>query len=420
MQRKNCPIQRRELKQQTPTMLFKKSEFGQVELLNASASLLPQFNLFHKRRFDGDSCDSSFKTPPMEKNSVVTPKAPIKSKIVSKRVDLKPKKLQYTEEESDIANVVYKDTDIVFDQSNNNALGKRNTVNNNRPDITQKKTTRSHTKLDKIKIQTIDKENDRSVIENRSKNTTNISNNVTEVSSIVFDSNTEVLSQCDNNLTWEKKLHWLQKRRDTGLWVECCRATCKKWRYVEEYHDPTDVPKIWYCEMNSDKSIASCTIPEIPKTPVIEADLIENEYNAGSIVWVRVSGYPWWPAIVNDSPETCSYYILQNSQKPTKFRGIDYRSSLNKAYELASRALQLSISERLQKFSFLALYEKMFDINNNALEPVNMPEVEMDTNSDEEVPPSNPSDSISLKDYYLTVLCKIPHTRSSHITRSLN
>lgn len=140
--------------------------------------------MFHKCRFDGDSCDSSFKTPPMEKNSIVTPKAPIKSKIVSKRVDLKPKKLQYTEEELDIANIVYKDTDIVSDQSSNALLTKRNTVNNNRPDITQKINTRSHTKLDKIKIQTNDKENDRSVIENRSKNTTNPSNNVTEVSSI--------------------------------------------------------------------------------------------------------------------------------------------------------------------------------------------------------------------------------------------
>lgn len=118
----------------------------------------------------------------MEKKSVVTPKAPIKSKIVSKRVDLKPKKLQYTEEELDIANVVYKDTDIVSDQSSNALLGKRNTVNSNRPDITQKKTTRSHTKLDEIKLQTNDKENDRSVIETRSKNTTNTSNNVTEVS----------------------------------------------------------------------------------------------------------------------------------------------------------------------------------------------------------------------------------------------
>lgn len=147
----------------------------------------------------------------MEKKSVVTPKAPIKSKIVSKRVDLKPKKLQYTEEELDIANVVYKDTDIVYkdtdivsDQSSNALLGKRNTVNSNGPDITQKKTTRPHTKLDKIKIQTNDKENDRSVIETISKNTTNTSNNVTEVSSI---------GRCINN---DEKCAYASRKKDSN------------------------------------------------------------------------------------------------------------------------------------------------------------------------------------------------------------
>ena len=60
-----------------------------------------------------------------------------------------------------------------------------------------------------------------------------------------------MLSQCGENLDWKEKLYWLQPRRDVGLWIECCREKCKKWRYVEDYHDPVDVPKIWYCKMNS-------------------------------------------------------------------------------------------------------------------------------------------------------------------------
>ena len=67
----------------------------------------------------------------------------------------------------------------------------------------------------------------------------------------VFNPNAEALSQCGDNLDWKEKLYWLQPRRDVGLWIECCRKKCKKWRYVESYHDPVDVPKIWYCEMNS-------------------------------------------------------------------------------------------------------------------------------------------------------------------------
>lgn len=69
--------------------------------------------------------------------------------------------------------------------------------------------------------------------------------------SSVFNPNEKVLSFCDPNLDWKETLYWLQPRRDVGLWIECCRKTCKKWRYVEDYHDPLDVPEIWYCEMNS-------------------------------------------------------------------------------------------------------------------------------------------------------------------------
>lgn len=66
--------------------------------------------------------------------------------------------------------------------------------------------------------------------------------------SSVFNPNAEELFQYDFN--WKQKLYWLQSKRDIGLWIECCRKNCKKWRYVEEYHDPLSVPKIWYCEMN--------------------------------------------------------------------------------------------------------------------------------------------------------------------------
>lgn len=67
----------------------------------------------------------------------------------------------------------------------------------------------------------------------------------------------------------------------------------------------------------TDKSIASCDVPEHPPPRAIAEDLIENMYNAGSIVWAYIQGFPWWPAIVNDNPDTFTYYeLLQNSLKP--------------------------------------------------------------------------------------------------------
>ncbi|KZC14242.1 Zinc finger CW-type PWWP domain protein 1, partial [Dufourea novaeangliae] len=439
MQNKKFLFERPDSYRQTPTMLFKKSEFGQVDVSNISMNLLPQFNLFHKRQFDESTTDSSFfTTPPMEKKSVVTPKAPIKNKKQTKRVDLKPKKLQYTDEDQDSG------IHIVSDHSSDTLFRKRYTLRCNRFDSTQKEIPRLRTKLDKIKVQSNDKENDKTVIGSRCENLPNTRNNVSQVSSVVFDPNTEVISQCNSNLDWKQTLHWLQSRRDVGLWIECCRRTCKKLRYVQDVHDPTEVPKIWYCEMNSDKSIASCNIPEQPRTPVIDADLIENSYNAGSIVWAHVQGFPWWPGIVNDCPETFRYYELpKRSHRPvryyvtffsddklesawlhkryikpfaqikystliqkTKFDGTEYKSLLDKAYELALSALPLSILERLQKFSYVALYKKLIDVN-NINESVNIDEIAMDTNSDDEIPPSNPTkDSLTLKEYYLTVLRK--------------
>lgn len=55
----------------------------------------------------------------------------------------------------------------------------------------------------------------------------------------------------DVKMSKEEILLWLQSQRDIGMFIECCRKTCKKWRYCDDFHDPVDVPKLWYCKMNS-------------------------------------------------------------------------------------------------------------------------------------------------------------------------
>lgn len=63
----------------------------------------------------------------------------------------------------------------------------------------------------------------------------------------------------------------------------------------------------------------------MPKTKEIEEDLIENKYNAGSLVWGRVDDHPWWPAIVDDCPETLQFYELEGrSIIPVSFRKCKY------------------------------------------------------------------------------------------------
>lgn len=60
----------------------------------------------------------------------------------------------------------------------------------------------------------------------------------------------------------------------------------------------------------SDNKFNSCALPEKQPTPLEEEDLIHNVYTAGSIVWGRLAGFPWWPAIVDDDPDTEQYYWL--------------------------------------------------------------------------------------------------------------
>jgi hypothetical protein len=46
-------------------------------------------------------------------------------------------------------------------------------------------------------------------------------------------------------------------------WVQCERKNCKKWRKIPLNVDMTQLPELWYCEMNKwDPDRASCDGPE--------------------------------------------------------------------------------------------------------------------------------------------------------------
>lgn len=56
--------------------------------------------------------------------------------------------------------------------------------------------------------------------------------------------------------------------------------------------------------------MANCSVPEEPLRVTDEEDLIHSEYSAGSLVWARLPGWPWWPAMVDDCPDTEQFYWL--------------------------------------------------------------------------------------------------------------
>ncbi|XP_072943783.1 uncharacterized protein [Epargyreus clarus] len=198
-----------------------------------------------------------------------------------------------------------------------------------------------------------------------------------------------LLSQPPENLTHKQKLLWLQQRRTEGLWVQC--DDCDSWRYLPRVLERHELPSKWFCWMNPDTTLATCSAPEVPICLHDEEDLIHSEYAAGSVVLARMPGFPWWPAMVDDCPDTEQYYWLDGfSDIPTHYNVVffdaldatrawmapehlmpykdskkmltkslkisKYKNRLNEALNQANDAEKLTLAARLAKYSFIARF----------------------------------------------------------------
>ena len=67
------------------------------------------------------------------------------------------------------------------------------------------------------------------------------------------------------------------------------------WRLVPELTDPATVPEFWTCDMNSDSRAQMCGVGG---ERIIDEDMVEVQFTCGSMVWAKLKGYPWWPAMV--------------------------------------------------------------------------------------------------------------------------
>ncbi|XP_063359299.1 zinc finger CW-type PWWP domain protein 1-like [Cydia amplana] len=200
----------------------------------------------------------------------------------------------------------------------------------------------------------------------------------------------EALSQPAPGISHHQRLAWLQRRRGPGLWVQC--DACNSWRHLPHVVDSHQLPPKWYCSMNPDKSLADCSAPETPLRISDEEDLIHSEYSAGSLVWARLPGWPWWPAMVDDEPDTEQFYWLDGfSDIPTHYNVVffdekgatrawispenlepytqnkkrfrrssnakQYKKRLERSIQKADKAEQLPVADRLAKFSFINSYK---------------------------------------------------------------
>ncbi|KAI5609285.1 MORC family CW-type zinc finger protein 3 [Silurus asotus] len=135
------------------------------------------------------------------------------------------------------------------------------------------------------------------------------------------------------------------------VWVQCSKPECGKWRRLSDGVDPSVLPDDWTCQSNTDPALKSCSDPE-EKSSVPEEEMFFCSLVPGSLVWARQSGYPWWPAMVEQDPNTEEYLEFR--------REVDFMpqvdKGLNDSISMAKEALKLSLKKRLVKFGFSGRY----------------------------------------------------------------
>ena len=107
----------------------------------------------------------------------------------------------------------------------------------------------------------------------------------------------------------------LQKLRVADTWALCSIKTCGKWRLLAEVRDPAEVKEMFTCRDCPDQRFASCEAPEQTYNASLEPYFVENSFTVGSLVWARMDGLPAWPAMVDDDPDTGSFFWTEGEDK---------------------------------------------------------------------------------------------------------
>ena len=180
----------------------------------------------------------------------------------------------------------------------------------------------------------------------------------------------------------------LQKLRVADTWALCSIKTCGKWRLLAEVRDPAEVKEMFTCRDCPDQRFASCEAPEQTYNASLEPYFVENSFTVGSLVWARMDGLPAWPAMVDDDPDTGSFFWTEGDNKQpssyhvvffeaesakvsrgwirnSRLRKFDFtkpsssssNSKLLRCFERAVQAGGESLEERREKYCFARLHQ---------------------------------------------------------------
>jgi len=109
---------------------------------------------------------------------------------------------------------------------------------------------------------------------------------------------TDSFTPCHSNATDKRnpRVKTLTKANVAGpVWVQCCNMWCRKWRQLKDQFDPLSVPSHWICSDNTDTDHNDCSLPS-EKWSDYESEnfhFVESTFGPGSVVWAKLSTYPW-------------------------------------------------------------------------------------------------------------------------------
>ncbi|XP_078458349.1 uncharacterized protein LOC144723451 [Lampetra planeri] len=174
------------------------------------------------------------------------------------------------------------------------------------------------------------------------------------------------------------------------IWVQCSNQVCGKWRRLNNAPDTSVLVDVWTCDMNKDTMYNSCSIAE--EECCYESNA-ETDFQPGFLVWAKQFGYPWWPGMVENDPETEKYFLASKKKGVMKYHvtffdnvssrswiptcfiktfessmenmfstkgqnGRDFTKRIADAVRKANCATKMSIQKRLDEFGFSETYNQ--------------------------------------------------------------
>ena len=133
----------------------------------------------------------------------------------------------------------------------------------------------------------------------------------------------------------------LQDMRVCGTWAKCTNTACGKWRHLA-LKDPAEVREFFVCRDNPDSRYSSCEAPEQMWSAQVEDRMVETRFTVGSLVWAKMAGWPAWPAMVDDDPDTGSFFwteMVENKwmDKPNSYHVIFFDKEVSRGWVSNSR-----------------------------------------------------------------------------------